>query len=152
MSQGFNYGQDATVDLRGSDGSDYSFDNVGGDLMSFEWDEITNVVRIRPISNDGFEKRRIEHTGYKGTIMIGRINADFDNFIANNAANYHAQLPDITYTVTLSVRDQDGAGTISKLQFAPCSVWMSKGPAFKIGDPVSFTIEFEGDDMNVTVN
>lgn len=150
-TRSFNLGQDCTIDIQTSDGSKtYSFSTIGGDLMSFEADPVTNLVTIKPItgsaSGQGFEKRRLERMGWKGTIMIGRVNSDFDQLEISASDAYHAGQPDITYVIHQTVRDQDGSGTISEFQFTNCSLWMSKGANYRMGEATTLTYEFAGDE------
>ena len=147
MAYGFNTGQDCTIDLVDSNGVAYSFSTIGGDLLHFEADWDLDVIRRRPISGKGLVKRRIDFKGTKGTIEIGRVNADFERIMIAAQDRYRNGQDPVTYTIHQLVQNRDNTGTQSAFRFTNCTIWISKGASYTMGEDVKLTIEFEGDDV-----
>jgi hypothetical protein len=147
MAYSFNTGQDCTIDLQDSNGTTYSFSTVGGDLLHFEADFDTDMIRRRPISGGGLSKRRIDYKGCKGTLEIGRINSAFEQLFIAAQSGYRSGQDPITYTIFQTVQNRDGTGTQSAFQYMNCTLWMSKGAGYTMGEDSKFSLEFEGDDI-----
>jgi len=142
----FNLGQDCTIDIVSSDNRTFTFSTLGADLMSFDADPEDNLVTIKPISSGGYERRRIERTAWKGTIVVARVNSDFETLEIQQAENYHQGLDDLSFTIHQTVSNKDGSSTISEYQFTNSALWMSKGPNYRMGEAATLSLEFKADD------
>jgi hypothetical protein len=148
VSYSFTTGQDCTIDITNNKtGATYSFNNVGGDLLHFEGDWDIEVIRRRPISNKGLVKRRTDYKGCKGSIEIGRINADFEKLELSQQDNYRQGGDPISFTIHQSIRESDGSGKFASYQYTNCTLWTSKSGSYQMGEDVKITMEFEGDDI-----
>lgn len=147
MAYSFNTGQDCTIDLVDSKGISYSFDTIAGDLLHFEADWDMDVIRRRPMTGSGIAKRRLDFKGCKGTIEIGRVNSDFEQLMIAAQDNYRAGLDPVTYTIHQTVLDRDNTGSQSVFRFVNCTVWISKGASYTMGEDTKLSLEFEGDDV-----
>ena len=143
----YNLGQDCNIDITSSSGATYSFSTLGADLISFDADPEINIVAIKPISNNGKERRRAERTAWKGTIVVSRINGDFERLEEIQTELYQSGEDDITFTIHQTVKNKDGSGSQSEYQFPNATLWLSKGGNYKMGDPTMLSMEFKSDPM-----
>lgn len=147
MARSFNIGQDAAnVFLIPSDGSaPLTFTTVGGDLISFNAKPKKNVVTRNSISQGGLELRQVEHVAYSGTMMIGRVNADFDKIDQLAQQNYLAGNDEVKYTITLAIINRDGTQSVTDVSFTNCSLYCEDLGNFEMGVDVKMTWQFQGD-------
>lgn len=149
MATSFNTGQDVLIDLTDSNGVSFSFSTLGGDLLHFEQDWDVDMIRRRPISGQGRSKRRLDYKGVKGTIEIGRVNADFEKIMIQDQDNYRAGADPRTWTIHQTVQERDGTGHQSSFRFVNCTLWISKGAGWTMAEDTKLTVEFEGDDAKL---
>lgn len=147
MAYSFNTGQDCTIDIVDSNGITYSFSTIGGDLLHFEADWDMDVIRRRPMNGNGIAKRRLDFKGCKGTLEIGRVNSDFEKIMIAAQQTYRQGGDPITFTIHQTVQNRDNTNSQSVFRFVNCTMWVSKGAGYSMGEDVKLSLEFEGDDV-----
>lgn len=136
MSDGFNIGQQISLQLTDANGNSYDM----GRITRFTSTPKGTDIESKTIVLNGYVDVKRSREGWTGEVTVDRTNGKWDALEAAQEAAFHAGQPQMYFTLKATILNDDT--TTDVFQFIRCEFHMTAGGNWALDEKVEQTVSF----------